>query len=205
MIMKNIIKDYKLETIFCCFIIFWIVSVLITNCCNETQIKSNSQPPVQSEVINTVEPEKEITVDGISRQNYFSNLNTQKTLIGFNTVQNSPRYTDKYFDVEILEENGSIKTLTTIINIKDFINYNDTEFLVAAIDIILVPRALQGISNIDNMDSTYSNILSDFLTTVSQDPLIEYSETFSIQDMKLKFKYSPLKGTVTINHILNKD
>lgn len=203
--MKNIIKNYKLETIFYCFIIFWIVSVLITNCSNETQIKSNSQPPIQSEVVDPIEPEKEIIVDGISRQDYFSNLNTQKIIVGFNTVQNSPRYTDKYFDVEILEENGSIKTLTTIINIKDFINYNDTEFLVAAIDIILVPRALQGISNIDNMDSTYSNILSDFLTTVSQDPLTEHSETFSIKDMKLNFNYSPLESTVTIKHILNKD
>ena len=203
--MKNIIKNYKLETIFYCFIIFWIVSVLITNCSNETQIKSNSQPSVQSEVVDPIEPEKEIIVDGISRQDYFSNLNTQKIIVGFNTVQNSPRYTDKYFDVEILEENGSIKTLTTIINIKDFINYNDTEFLVAAIDIILVPRALQGISNIDNMDSTYSNILSDFLTTVSQDPLTEHSETFSIKDMKLNFNYSPLESTVTIKHILNKD
>lgn len=203
--MKNIIKNYKLETIFYCFIIFWIVSVLITNCSNETQIKSNSQLPIQSEVVDPVEPEKEIIVDGISRQDYFSNLNTQKIIVGFNTVQNSPRYTDKYFDVEILEENGSIKTLTTIINIKDFINYNDTEFLVAAIDIILVPRALQGISNIDNMDSTYSNILSDFLTTVSQDPLTEHSETFSIKDMKLNFNYSPLESTVTIKHILNKD
>lgn len=203
--MKNIIKNYKLETIFYCFIIFWIVSVLITNCSNETQIKSNSQPPIQSEVVDPIEPEKEIIVDGISRQDYFSNLNTQKIIVGFNTVQNSPRYTDKYFDVEILEENGSIKTLTTIINIKDFINYNDTEFLVAAIDIILVPRALQGISNIDNMDSTYSNILSDFLTAVSQDPLTEHSETFSIKDMKLNFNYSPLESTVTIKHILNKD
>lgn len=200
--MKNIIKikNYKLETIFYCFIIFWIVSVLITNCSNETQIESNSQPSVQSEVVAPIEPKEILYNKSLTESDY--NLNIKEHKNSLSALESIPIDVNDYLVQEVFVKEEYVQSSTIEMDLLSMADLSEMPLMKILMELVINQRSMNGYNDIEtNVNSTYLDTIKKFLLLVSKDPYVSKEESFVVENVIVTVSYNA-PGHLKIKHTL---